>query len=271
LGFDSPIFSAGAWARPGARRFRPGVPCVVFRNEFNELEFRVSSDDRIEADTEGTEKADPEGTEEEWKEEPPEPSAEADRPSSEGDGEGTRDGEPTAAEQAERAAEDAEAAAEDIAGAEVALEALHDELAQARDAALRAQAEAQNARRRAEQDVEKARKFALERFAGDLLPVVDNLERATEAAAGSGNEAVQSIAAGVELTLKSLIDVLGRFNIETVDPVGEPFDPNLAQAMPLAPNPDMEPNTVMEVMQKGYTLSGRLLRPAMVVVSREPE
>ena len=130
-------------------------------------------------------------------------------------------------------------------------------------------AEAQNARRRAEQDVERARKFALERFAGDLLPVVDNLERALEAAAEEPG--VNPIAEGVDLTLKSLLDVLGKFNIEVVDPAGEPFDPQLHQAMTMVPNPDLEPNTVMDVMQKGYTLSGRLIRPAMVVVSKGPD
>ena len=157
---------------------------------------------------------------------------------------------------------------ENAAGTESTPEQLQEELAQAKDAALRAAAEAQNTRRRAEQDVEKARKFALERFVGELLPVIDNLERATEAAADAGSDTVKSIAEGVELTRKSLLDVLGKFDIAVIDPVGEPFDPNLHQAMTLVPNPDMEPNTVMEVMQKGYTLSGRLIRPAMVVVSK---
>ena len=176
-----------------------------------------------------------------------------------------------AAEEAGKAAEDAVEAVEELEEAEITLETLQDELAQAKDAALRAAAEAQNARRRAEQDVEKARKFALERFAGELLVVVDNLERATEATASAEDDAVKSIAEGVDLTLKSLLDVLGKHQVEVVDPVGEPFDPNLHQAMTMVPNPDMEPNTVMDVMQKGYTLSGRLLRPAMVVVSKAPE
>jgi molecular chaperone GrpE len=167
--------------------------------------------------------------------------------------------------------EDIAEAVQDIAEAEDTLETLHDELAQARDAVLRAQAEAQNARRRSEQDVERARKYALERFSGDLLTVVDNLERAAEAAAGSGEEAVKPIAEGVNLTLKSLLDVLGKYHIETIDPTGEPFDPNLHQAMTMIPNPDMEPNTVMDVMQRGYSLNGRLLRPAMVIVSKAPE
>jgi molecular chaperone GrpE len=167
--------------------------------------------------------------------------------------------------------EDIAEAVEDLAEAEITLDTLHDELSQAKDAALRAQAEAQNARRRSEQDVERARKYALERFSGDLLTVVDNLERAAEAAAGSAEEAVKPIAEGVNLTLKSLLDVLGKYHIEIIDPVGEPFDPNLHQAMTMVPNPDMEPNTVMDVMQRGYSLSGRLLRPAMVIVSKAPD
>ena len=130
-------------------------------------------------------------------------------------------------------------------------------------------AEAQNARRRAEQDVEKARKFALERFSGDLLPVVDNLERALQAAAEAPE--ANAIAEGVDLTLRSFLDVLKKNGIEQVDPGGEPFNPELHQAMTMVPNPDLEPNTVMDVMQKGYTLNGRLLRPAMVVVSKPAE
>ena len=144
---------------------------------------------------------------------------------------------------------------------------LQEDLAAAREAELRAMADAQNVQRRAEQDVEKARKFALERFTGELLPVVDNLERALEAASGD-DEAIKPIAEGVELTLKSLIDVLGKFNVEVVDPQGEPFDPNLHQAMSMVDNPEVEPNTVIAVMQKGYTLNGRLVRPAMVMVSK---
>lgn len=151
--------------------------------------------------------------------------------------------------------------------AEDLLEKLQQEVADARDAALRAQADAQNAKRRAEQDVERARKFALERFCSELLPVVDNLERALEAASG-GEETIKPIAEGVELTLKSFLDALRKFNIEAVDPQGEPFDPNLHQAMSMVENPEVEPNTVIAVMQKGYTLNGRLVRPAMVMVSK---
>jgi molecular chaperone GrpE len=144
---------------------------------------------------------------------------------------------------------------------------LQEETAVARDAALRAAADAQNVKRRAEQDVEKARKFALEQFARELLPVVDNLERALEATAGQ-DAAVKPIAEGVELTLKSFLDALKKFNVATVDPQGEPFDPNLHQAMSMVENAAVEPNSVIAVMQKGYTLNGRLLRPAMVMVSK---
>ena len=171
---------------------------------------------------------------------------------------------------AEHAAEAAAEAAEDIADAEITLDSLQDELEAARDAALRSQAEAQNARRRSEQDVEKARKYALERFAGELLPVVDNLERALESSADASDE-VKAVVDGVELTLKSLMDVLGKFNIVSVDPVGEPFDPQVHQAMSMIESPDAEPNSVLHVMQKGYTLNGRLIRPAMVMVSKAKE
>lgn len=150
------------------------------------------------------------------------------------------------------------------------LAALQAELEELRDQALRAQAEAQNVKRRAEQDVEKARKYALERFCAELLPVVDNLERALESTSGE-DEVLKPIAEGVDLTLKSFHDALRKFQIEPVDPVGEPFDPQMHQAMSMVENPDAEPNTVMAVMQKGYTLHGRLVRPAMVLVSKAPE
>jgi len=140
-------------------------------------------------------------------------------------------------------------------------------LAEAEDKVLRAHAEAQNARRRAEQEVEKARKFALEGFCRELLPVVDNLERALEAV-DPGNEALKALTEGVELTRKSLLDAMARFQVVVVDPIGEPFDPQVHQAMSIIEKPDAEPNTVIAVMQKGYTLNGRLVRPAMVVVSK---
>ena len=145
-------------------------------------------------------------------------------------------------------------------------EQLQQQVADANDNVLRIQAEMQNMRRRAERDVENAHKFALDKFSADLLPVVDNLERALSAI-DVEDDSQKAIAEGIELTLKSFLDVLVRFKIEAVDPAGQPFDANLHQAVSMVPNPDMEPNTVMDVFQKGYTLNGRLIRPAMVVVS----
>lgn len=154
--------------------------------------------------------------------------------------------------------------------AELSLEEMIDrleaDLSEARESALRAQADAINIQRRAEAEVDKARKFALERFAGELLPVVDNLERSLEAA-GDG-DAAKVIIEGVELTLKSLTGALEKQGIKAINPMGEPFDPQVAQAMSMVENPDVEPNTVTAVMQKGYELNGRLLRPAMVMVSK---
>jgi molecular chaperone GrpE len=173
----------------------------------------------------------------------------------------------TAEEVAAAEAADAGAEGDTEASLDEELSQLQEDLLAARDAALRAQADAQNVKRRAEQDVEKARKFALERFASDLLPVVDNLERALEAASGD-DEAIKPIAEGVELTLKSFIDVLGKNKVDVVDPQGEPFDPNLHQAITMIENKEVEPNTVTAVMQKGYSLNGRLIRPAMVMVSK---
>jgi len=139
---------------------------------------------------------------------------------------------------------------------------------QARDDLLRVQAEMQNLRRRTQQDVEKAHKFGQEKFSAELLSVIDNLERALAVASAHEDETVKAIYEGVDLTLKSFMDCFSRFHIETVDPMGEPFDPSLHQAMSIQENPDVEPNTVIAVMQKGYTLHGRVLRPAMVMVSK---
>ena len=175
------------------------------------------------------------------------------------------------AQEGQPLAETGQAPAEDAgeveAGADDELGQLQEEVGRLKDVALRAQAEAQNAQRRAEQDVEKARKFALESFTRELLPVVDNLERALESVPADSEE-VKPFVEGVELTLKSLMDALGKFNIEPVDPQGEPFDPQLHQAMSMVENPEVEPNTVIAVMQKGYTLNSRLVRPAMVMVSK---
>lgn len=162
---------------------------------------------------------------------------------------------------------DADADDVEITGSDDQLEQALQDAADANDRALRATAEAQNSRRRADKDVSNARKFALEKFAGELLIVVDNLERALDST-DKDNEATKTIVEGVELTYKSFIDVLKKFNVEQINPVGEPFDPQLHQAISTIENPDVEPNSVVHVMQKGYSLSSRLIRPAMVVVSK---
>jgi len=143
---------------------------------------------------------------------------------------------------------------------------LQQQLNSSNEQLLRLQAEMQNVRRRAERDVESAHKYALEKFATELVSVVDNLERALSTI--DAEDAAQKVVAeGLELTLKTFIDVLSRFNIEAVEPSGEPFDAGFHQAVSMQPNPEVEPNTVIEVFQKGYCLNGRLIRPAMVVVA----
>jgi|TARA_B110000438_G_scaffold272533_1_gene291283 molecular chaperone GrpE len=138
----------------------------------------------------------------------------------------------------------------------------------AKDDLLRVQAEMQNLRRRTEQDIEKAHKYGQDRFAIELLAVMDNLERSLEAASHHKDAAAKAIFDGVDLTLKSFVGCFAKFKIEVVDPHGEPFDPQLHQAMSMQDNPEVEPNTVITVMQKGYTLHGRVIRPAMVMVSK---
>jgi len=135
-----------------------------------------------------------------------------------------------------------------------------------KDVALRAEAEMQNLQRRTARDVENAHKFGVEKFVQNMLPVVDSLEKAIE----SIGENVDAIAEGVRLCHKLMVDTLNKEGVEITDPVGEPFDPNEHQAMSMVENPDMEPNSVLAVVQKGCKLNGRLVRPAMVMVSRAP-
>ncbi len=151
--------------------------------------------------------------------------------------------------------------------AESEVNVLREQLVAAEDRALRVQAEAQNMIRRAERDVENARKFALERCVGALLPVIDNLERAL-AAMGEPTEATRALLEGVQLTHRSFLDVMQKFDVAVVDPAGEGFNPELHEAMSMVEAPGATPNSVVAVMQKGYTLNGRLVRPAMVVVAR---
>lgn len=172
-----------------------------------------------------------------------------------------------------KAEESSAAKVGDMADIETRLQQALEKVEECKDQEIRARAEIQNARRRAEKDVENAHKYALEKMAKELLPVVDNLERGLEAVPAEKLEdvAFNSLKEGVELTLSLFMSALTRFKIEQIDPVGEPFDPQLHQAVTMVEQDSVEPNTVVHVMQKGYTLHGRLLRPAMVVVSRASE
>jgi len=169
----------------------------------------------------------------------------------------------------DQAAESVEQADVDVAALQAELEAAKAELAEVKDASLRVQAEMQNVRRRAEQDVEKAHKFGAEKMAKELLDVADNLDRALQASeADKELDTVKPLYEGVAMTRDGLTQMMAKFKIASVDPMGETFNPELHQAMSMIEQPDVAPNTVIAVMQKGYTLSERLLRPAMVVVAK---
>ncbi|PNH94224.1 nucleotide exchange factor GrpE [Vibrio diazotrophicus] len=154
-----------------------------------------------------------------------------------------------------------------IAQLEAALLSTEQRLKDQQDSVLRAKAEVENMRRRSEQEIDKARKFALNRFAEELLPVIDNLERAIQAA-DMENEAIKPVIEGVELTHKTFIGVIEKFGLKEINPEGEAFNPEFHQAMSIQESPDHESNTVMFVMQKGYELNGRVVRPAMVMVAK---
>ncbi|MBO1520689.1 nucleotide exchange factor GrpE [Oceanisphaera pacifica] len=138
-----------------------------------------------------------------------------------------------------------------------------------KDNALRALADMENLRRRSAQDVEKAQKFALEKFANELLPVIDSLERALEHTDNESDD-LKAVYEGVELTYKSLLGALEKFGVLSIDPIGAPFDPNKHQAMSMVESDQVAPNSVVSVMMKGYELNGRVLRPAMVMVAKGP-
>jgi len=145
------------------------------------------------------------------------------------------------------------------------------EIAQAKadenwDRYVRTAAELENVRKRASKDVENAHRYALERFGKELLTVKDSLEMGLSAA---GNASVESLLEGTEATLKILGVTMQQFGIEEIDPAGEPFDPSLHEAISMQPSDDAEPGSVLTVVQKGYSLNGRLLRPAMVIVAAE--
>ena len=135
-----------------------------------------------------------------------------------------------------------------------------------KDVAIRAKAESENIRRRAEREISNASKFALEKFAKEILAVVDSLEKALEHPVEG--EAQTAMREGIELTYKLLTDILAKFSIEQISPVGDAFDPGLHEAMVMQESAEHEPNTVMHVIQTGYSLNGRLIRPARVIVSK---
>ena len=141
------------------------------------------------------------------------------------------------------------------------------QLEELKEALLRSQADLQNSRRRAERDVENAHKYAIEKFIKDLLAVLDSMDRALELAATTDGFDM-SMLEGTQMTHKLLLDTVSRHGVEAIDPVGEPFDPQQHQAMSMMESEDLEPNTVTAVMQKGYKLEGRVIRAAMVVVTK---
>jgi len=134
------------------------------------------------------------------------------------------------------------------------------------DKYLRAVAELDNVRKRAARDVDNARRFALDRFAADLLAVKDSMEMGLDSSDGADADQLRL---GTEATLKLLATTMERFGISEIEPLGEPFDPEVHEAMTMQPSRDAEPGTVLTVFQKGYLLNGRLLRPARVIVAQE--
>jgi molecular chaperone GrpE len=157
----------------------------------------------------------------------------------------------------------------EIAALSQELEQARAEVAAAKDAQLRAAADLENTRRRLERDAASSLKFANERVLGDLLAVADSLELGLKAA-GEGEGSAKALADGMQLTYRQLMSVLEKHGVKQIDPTGQPFNPDHHQAMTLAESAELPPNHVVSTMQKGYLLHERLLRPAMVVVSRAP-
>lgn len=149
-----------------------------------------------------------------------------------------------------------------------AVDAAREEVARMRDAMLRMQAETENTRKRLTRELERSRRMALEQVMKDLLQVRDSMERGLEI--DRENATVQALVEGQELTLKMLNKVMQDHHLEVIDPAGEPFDPELHEAMTVLPSAEHEENTVMDVIQKGFRLHDRLIRPARVVVTRKP-
>lgn len=147
------------------------------------------------------------------------------------------------------------------------LEELRAKEADFEDRLLRVRAELENLRKRSARDVEDARKYALQGFVHELLPVKDSLEKGLEAAATDATEEADGLRQGIGLTLKLWREVLAREGVEEIDPSGQPFNPDFHEALSIGHSVDVPPNTVLEVIQKGYLLNGRLVRPARVIVA----
>ena len=159
-----------------------------------------------------------------------------------------------------------ETATDPVAELEAKLAEAEKQAAEAKDQALRTVAEMENLRKRTSRDLENAHKYALEKFAGELLPVIDSLEMGVAAAQDEGVD-VTKLREGTEMTLKMFETAIDKFGIKGVHPHGETFNPDHHQAMSMIDSPEHAPNTVIDVMQKGYLLNDRLVRPAMVVVA----
>jgi len=157
----------------------------------------------------------------------------------------------------------------DVGALQVQLEGLQVKADQHFNDLLRAQADLENTRKRAQRDIQNAHKFGLEKLVGEILPVKDSVELGLSAADDVQN--VESLREGMELTLKMLTDALGKLGLQEVNPDGEQFDPNFHQAMTMQPSPEAEPGTVLHVVQKGYVLNERLVRPALVIVAADKE
>lgn len=188
----------------------------------------------------------------------------------------TQDVDAETTEQEEASAEQETTDEQDVSSEDVSVEELvaqlqssQEEIEKLKEALLRAEAETQNVRRRAEKDVQAAHKYSQEKLVKELLPVKDNLERALEAGADLDDQGpAKAILEGVELTDKSFSDTLVKASVVALNPIGETFDPQKHQAMSMVPSEEVPANTVMTVVQKGYTLNDRLIRPAMVMVSK---
>ena len=173
---------------------------------------------------------------------------------------------------AEPMADVTEAIATEESDAPDPMEALKEEAAKFRDQWIRAAAETENVRKRAERDREEMSKYAIASFARDMVSVLENLKRASESVpleARASNDLLKTIGEGVDLTLQELLGIFERYHIKRIDPMGQKFDHNLHQAVVQVENTSVPAGTVIQVVQAGYTIHDRLLRPAMVAVSKQ--